>query len=95
MTNKGYANRSWAEIKQPSRHYGDSKEFSAERLITGKAAEEYFVQKCPTIELFNGFHITNTTDLGCGFDFKRSYPRRTGTPAAHWRFGCTDTGIFS
>lgn len=62
----------WTDIKQPSRHYGDPKEFSAERLITGKAAEEYFVQKCHTIEMFNGFQITNTTDLGCGFDFKLS-----------------------
>lgn len=62
----------WSDIQLPSEHYHEKREFSAERLITGKAAEEYFVQKCPSIEVFSGFHITNTTDLGCGFDFKLS-----------------------
>lgn len=62
----------WSDIQLPSELYRDKHEFSAERLITGKAAEEYFVQKCPSIEVFSGFHITNTTDLGCGFDFKLS-----------------------
>lgn len=62
----------WADIKKPLRYCSDKREFSAERLITGKAAEEYFVQKYPSIEVFSGFQITNTTNLGCGFDFKLS-----------------------
>lgn len=62
----------WSDIKQPYRHYGDPKEFSANRLITGQSAENYFVKNYSTIDLFNGFQLTNTTDLGCGFDFKLS-----------------------
>jgi hypothetical protein len=42
----------------------------AQRLITGQAAEQYFVSKYKEIDLFNEFEIEDTTKLGCGFDFK-------------------------
>ncbi len=42
----------------------------AKRLITGQAAENYFVKHFSTIERFSGYHIEDTTLLGCGFDYK-------------------------
>lgn len=47
-----------------------SREFTANRLITGKAAEEYFVMNYTTIDVFRGYDLINTTQNGCGFDFK-------------------------
>ncbi len=44
----------------------------AKRLITGQAAEKYFINKFPTIEHFFGYSMEETTSLGCGFDFKLS-----------------------
>lgn len=44
--------------------------FSAQRLITGKAAEEYFEMKCREIDVFNGFELNNTTNFGCGYDYR-------------------------
>jgi len=44
----------------------------ANRLITGKAAEEYFMSKYTIIEAFRNYDMLNTTCLGCGFDFKLS-----------------------
>lgn len=49
-----------------------SREFTANRLITGKAAEEYFVQNYISIDSFRNYSLMNTTQLGCGFDFKLS-----------------------
>lgn len=49
--------------------YSDS---VARRLITGKAAEEYFKCNYKTISDFNEFDLKDTTNLGCGFDFKLS-----------------------
>lgn len=42
----------------------------ANRLITGKAAEEYFVLNYNTIDIFHNFTLQDTTQMGCGFDFK-------------------------
>lgn len=44
--------------------------FSAQRLITGEAAEEYFRQEYATVDAFDGFECHDTTKAGCGFDFK-------------------------
>jgi hypothetical protein len=46
--------------------------FMANRLITGKAAEEYFAMVYQTIDVFYNYDILNTTQMGCGFDFKLS-----------------------
>jgi hypothetical protein len=45
----------------------------AKRLITGKAAEEYFKMHYLYIEPFVGYELKDTTDLACGFDFKLSH----------------------
>jgi len=50
----------------------DMSESVAKRLITGKAAEEYFKINYLHIELFTGFELKDTTNLACGFDFKLS-----------------------
>lgn len=50
-----------------------SRGFMANRLITGKAAEEYFIMNYQTIDLFHDFDLMNTTQMGCGFDFKLSH----------------------
>ena len=60
------------DIQIPISSYQNNHEFSANRLITGKAAEEYFVQTYPTIDLFGGYDISDMTSQGCGFDFKLS-----------------------
>lgn len=49
-----------------------SREFTANRLITGKAAEEYFEMNYNAIDVFRDYDLQNTTQLGCGFDFKLS-----------------------
>lgn len=42
----------------------------AKRLITGKAAENYFQEEYQKIKIFSHYELENTTQLGCGFDFK-------------------------
>jgi hypothetical protein len=44
----------------------------AKRLLTGNAAEKYFVKNYNSISNFNGYNLKQTTNLGCGFDFKLS-----------------------
>lgn len=44
----------------------------AKRLLTGNAAEKYFINNYNSIVNFDGFHLKQTTNLGCGFDFKLS-----------------------
>lgn len=44
----------------------------AKRLITGKAAEEYFKVNYNSINDFRGFELSDTTNHACGFDFKLS-----------------------
>ncbi len=60
------------DLQIPITSYQNKHEFSASRLITGKAAEEYFIQTYPTIDIFSGYDISDTTSQGCGFDFKLS-----------------------
>ena len=60
------------DIQIPITSYQNKHEFSASRLITGKAAEEYFVQIYPTIDIFTDFDISDMTSHGCGYDFKLS-----------------------
>lgn len=48
----------------------DRSETVAKRLITGKAAEEYFKQNYVSIAEFFQYEIKDTTNLACGFDFK-------------------------
>lgn len=48
----------------------DYSESVAKRLITGKAAEEYFRINYLLVPKFENFILKDTTILGCGFDFK-------------------------
>lgn len=45
----------------------------AKRLITGNAAEKYFESYYETIEEFAGRSLVDTTQWGCGFDYKLEY----------------------
>jgi hypothetical protein len=47
----------------------------AKRLITGKAAEQYFINCFETLPEFAGCELEDTTSLGCGYDF-RLWPSR-------------------
>jgi len=42
----------------------------AKRLITGKAAEQYFQAVHPTIREFEHCEVEDTTSQGCGYDFR-------------------------
>ena len=42
----------------------------AKRLMTGRAAEEYFLHTYESMPEFTGQCVTNTTLWGCGFDFQ-------------------------
>jgi len=55
-------------------HDVESSSSFAKRLITGKAAEQYFATNYPAMAEFSGLTLTNTTDWGCGFDFKLAKP---------------------
>jgi hypothetical protein len=48
----------------------DKSESIAKRLITGKAAEEYFKKNYSKIDPFIGYELKDTTSMACGFDFK-------------------------
>ncbi|MDR2486726.1 MAG: DUF3883 domain-containing protein [Clostridiales Family XIII bacterium] len=44
----------------------------ARRLMTGKAAEAYFVKTYREVPEFDGYDCMDTTNFACGFDFKLS-----------------------
>lgn len=50
----------------------DFAESVAKRLLTGKAAEEYFKCKYNQIDEFKSFDLLDTTQMACGFDYKLS-----------------------
>lgn len=47
----------------------------AKRLITGRAAEQYFMDHHAGMPEFAGLSLTDTTGWGCGFDFRMASPR--------------------
>ena len=66
---------SMPEVKRViSIHDADASSSFAKRLITGRAAEQYFVSNYTTMTEFTGLTLTNTTGWGCGFDFKLAQP---------------------
>lgn len=66
----GFDENTWSQFR-PKRH-GDRQVQSnfAQRLITGLAAEKYFESVHPTLSEFSGYSLQNTTQLGCGYDFR-------------------------
>lgn len=61
--------RRWNETEEPEAPLGTSSGF-AQRLVTGLAAERYFQSVYSEIREFNGRMLENTTQLGCGYDFR-------------------------
>ncbi len=45
----------------------------AKRILTGKAAEVYFMAEYKKIDIFSAYQIKDTTNLACGFDFRLTY----------------------
>ncbi|HEV2175821.1 MAG TPA: DUF3883 domain-containing protein [Terriglobia bacterium] len=56
-------------MEEVERKQGEDRSF-AKRLITGQAAEQYFKSAYKNIAVFKDFEMEDTTNLGCGFDFR-------------------------
>lgn len=67
----GYSENAWSAIESKEGKEERGSGF-AKRLITGLAAERYFESVHATLPEFRGCAIENTTQLGCGYDFKLS-----------------------
>ena len=67
----GYDDNDWSTVQTTDDHEKRSSGF-AKRLITGLAAERYFESVRSTLPEFHGLEIENTTQLGCGYDFRLS-----------------------
>ena len=65
----GYDQSAWNWIRAEDERE-ETESYFAKRLITGVAAEQYFVSVQPSLPEFNGFVLENTTQLGCGYDFR-------------------------
>jgi hypothetical protein len=65
----GYDENIWSGI-QTKDDGGERTSGFARRLITGLAAERYFESVHSTLPEFQGLSIENTTQLGCGYDFR-------------------------
>jgi len=64
----GYDGNAWGGIKRDEDL--DDSGYFAKRLITGIAAERYFEAVWPSLPEFKGYALQNTTQLGCGYDFR-------------------------
>jgi hypothetical protein len=64
----GYNDRTWSAAAEDGQD--ESSSAFAKRLITGLAAERYFESVYSAIPEFQGYAMENTTQLGCGYDFR-------------------------
>jgi hypothetical protein len=64
----GCDENAWSEIQVKEEQQGA--ESFAKRLITGLAAEQYFMSVQPSLPEFEDYVVENTTRLGCGYDFR-------------------------
>lgn len=64
----GYNENAWSATVDAQQE--ESSSAFAKRLITGLAAERYFESVHATIPEFQGCAMENTTQLGCGYDFR-------------------------
>jgi Domain of unknown function (DUF3883) len=64
----GYDENTASEYQRKKKPSGAS--YFAQRLITGLAAEQYFESVRPSLSEFKGYTMQNTTNLGCGYDFR-------------------------
>ena len=67
----GYDENTWSSVQTKDEREERASGF-AKRLITGLAAERYFESVHSSLLEFQGYAIENTTQLGCGYDFKLS-----------------------
>jgi len=65
----GYDENTWSGIQTKDDGEERASGF-AKRLITGLAAERYFESVHSTLPEFQGLSMENTTQLGCGYDFR-------------------------
>lgn len=65
----GFDENVWSEI-QTEEDQEESESYFAKRLITGLAAEQYFVAVQRSLPEFGNYVAEDTTRLGCGYDFR-------------------------
>lgn len=65
----GYDENVWSEFQSKAELRRGQSTF-AQRLITGLSAEQYFESVQPNISEFKEYTVQNTTQLGCGYDFR-------------------------
>ncbi|MGA3210397.1 MAG: DUF3883 domain-containing protein [Terriglobales bacterium] len=65
----GFDENAWSEIRNEDGQK-DSESFFAKRLITGLAAERYFVSVSSGLPEFQAYTVEDTTNFGCGYDFR-------------------------
>lgn len=65
----GFDENAWSEI-QTKDDQEESESHFAKRLITGLAAEQYFVAVQRSLPEFENYDAEDTTRLGCGYDFR-------------------------
>jgi hypothetical protein len=65
----GYDESAWSQI-QAEDEQEETESCFAKRLVTGLAAEQYFMSVQPSIPEFGCCVVENTTRLGCGYDFR-------------------------
>ena len=65
----GYDENVWSALKI-EQDEGEGESAFSKRLITGLAAERYFESVQPTLREFEAYALENTTQLGCGYDFR-------------------------
>jgi hypothetical protein len=70
----GYNENDWSQFEwsqlRGEEEEPDGESYFAKRLITGLAAERYFESVQPTLAEFKDYSVENTTQLGCGYDFR-------------------------
>jgi hypothetical protein len=72
----GFDNNLQIEAAQ-TEESGEGSSAFAQRLVTGLAAERYFESVCASLPVFQGLLLGNTTQFGCGYDFRmRPEPNR-------------------
>ena len=69
----GYDENAWSEI-QAGEEPDDGHSNFARRLITGLAAEQYFLSVQRSLSEFGSYAVEDTTRFGCGYDFRLRTP---------------------
>jgi hypothetical protein len=65
----GFNENAWSEIQETGEPQ-DGESCFAKRLITGLAAERYFISVQPNLPELGNYAAEDTTHLGCGYDFR-------------------------